>query len=160
MIKKGAPLQLFICDFCKISQSSYSKKNLLMAASEEILKEELMPKLHPCFLGISLVMLCRKWLTPTLHKKWSFPLRASSVNVTNSAVYCDLVTITEEIRNGKLHFLCSESFVAIWSLSRSYEVTKLWIQREWRHVRNCPKYFTSRFLYIFLLILWRKGVST
>ena len=122
MIKKGAPLQLFICDFCKISQSSYSKKNLLMAASEEILKEELMPKLHLCFLGISLVMLCRKWLTPTLHKKWSFPLRVSSVNVTNSAVYCDLVTITEEIRNGKLHFLCSESFVAIWSL---HEVMKL-----------------------------------
>ena len=36
-----------------------------------------------------------------LHKKWSFPLRISSVNVTKSAV-------TEEILNGKLRFLCSD----------------------------------------------------
>ena len=36
-----------------------------------------------------------------LHKKWSFPLRISSVNVTESAVF----TFTEEILNGKLHFL-------------------------------------------------------
>ena len=35
---------------------------------------------------------------PTLHKKGSFPLRISSVNVTK---------FTEEILNGKLHFLCS-----------------------------------------------------
>ena len=40
-----------------------------------------------------------------LHKKWSFPLRISSVNVTKSAT-TDLVTFTEEILNGKLHFLC------------------------------------------------------
>ena len=37
----------------------------------------------------------------TLQKKWSFPLRVSSV---------DLVTFTEEILNGKLHFLCSDAF--------------------------------------------------
>ena len=37
-------------------------------------------------------------------KKWSFPLRISSVNVTKSAV---LVSFTEETLNGKLHFLCS-----------------------------------------------------
>ena len=37
----------------------------------------------------------------SLHKKWSFPLRISSVNVTKSAVLC---TFTEEILNGKLHF--------------------------------------------------------
>ena len=43
-----------------------------------------------------------------LHKNWSFPLRISSVNVTKSAVPADLVTFTEEILNGKLHFLCSE----------------------------------------------------
>ena len=41
-------------------------------------------------------------------KKWSFPLRILSVNVTKSAVSCGLVTVTEEILNGKLHFLCSE----------------------------------------------------
>ena len=35
-----------------------------------------------------------------LHKKLSFPLRIPSVNVDKS----DLVTFTEEILNGKLHF--------------------------------------------------------
>ena len=46
--------------------------------------------------------------TLTLHKKWSFPLRISSVNVTKSAQKtADLVTFTGEILNGKLHFLCS-----------------------------------------------------
>ena len=38
-------------------------------------------------------------------KNWSFPLRISSVNPQCSG---DLVTFTEEILNGKLHFLCSE----------------------------------------------------
>ena len=38
----------------------------------------------------------------SLHKKWSFPLRISSVTA-------ELVTFTEEILNGKLHFLCSVS---------------------------------------------------
>ena len=38
-----------------------------------------------------------------LLRKRSFPLRISSVNVTPA----DLVTFTEEILNGKLHFLCS-----------------------------------------------------
>ena len=42
-----------------------------------------------------------------LHKKWSFPLRISSVNMTKSTGNCGLVTFTEEILNGKLHFLCS-----------------------------------------------------
>ena len=41
----------------------------------------------------------------TLLKNWSFTLRISSVNVTP----VDLVTSTEEIRSGKLHFLCSRS---------------------------------------------------
>ena len=39
----------------------------------------------------------------SLHKKWNFPLRISSVNMTKS----DLVTFTEETFNGKLHFLFS-----------------------------------------------------
>ena len=38
-----------------------------------------------------------------LHKKRSFQLRISSVNV-------DLVTFSEEIFNGKLHFLCTGQF--------------------------------------------------
>ena len=39
------------------------------------------------------------------HRKWRFSLRISSVNVTTA----DLVTFTEEILNGKLHYLCSGS---------------------------------------------------
>ena len=39
----------------------------------------------------------------SLHKKWSFPLRISSVNMAKSAS-SDLVTFTEEIFNGKLRF--------------------------------------------------------
>ena len=42
----------------------------------------------------------------TPHKKWSFPIRIFSVNVTKSAA-ADLVTSTEEILIRKLHFLCS-----------------------------------------------------
>ena len=38
-----------------------------------------------------------------------FEVRISSVNVTKSAVSCDLVTFTEDILNGKLHFVCSVS---------------------------------------------------
>ena len=43
----------------------------------------------------------------TLHKKWSFPLRIFSINVTksNPQFPTDLVKFTEEIFNGKLHFL-------------------------------------------------------
>ena len=44
------------------------------------------------------------WLT--LHKKWSFPLRISSVHE-------DLVTFTKEILNGKLHFVCSVSLLFV-----------------------------------------------
>ena len=43
-----------------------------------------------------------------LHKKRSFPFRISSENVIKSAGNYGFVTFTEEILNGKLHFLCSE----------------------------------------------------
>ena len=41
-------------------------------------------------------------------KSISFSLWISSVNVIKSAGNCELVIFTEEIRNGKLHFLGSE----------------------------------------------------
>ena len=44
----------------------------------------------------------------SLHKKWSFSLSISSVNVTKSET-ADLVTFTKAIFNGKLHFLSSVS---------------------------------------------------
>ena len=45
----------------------------------------------------------------TLHKKWSFLLRILSVNMTKSAVSW----FTEEILNGKFHFLCSVNFISV-----------------------------------------------
>ena len=51
----------------------------------------------------------------SLHKEWSLSLRIFSVNETKSAVMwpylqfpADLVTFTQEIFSGKLHFWCSE----------------------------------------------------
>ena len=41
---------------------------------------------------------------PPQYKKWSCPLRISSVNLTKSAVSADFVTFTKEILNGKLYF--------------------------------------------------------
>ena len=43
-------------------------------------------------------------------QKVKFSLRLSSVNVTKTTFPADLVTVTEEILNRKLHFLCSELF--------------------------------------------------
>ena len=42
-----------------------------------------------------------------LHRKWSFPLMISSVNVIKLQFHVDLVTFTEEILNTKPHYLCS-----------------------------------------------------
>ena len=62
------------------------------------------------FTGNSMLALpfCRR-PESSLHKKWIFPLRISSVNVTKSAVNWGMATFTEEIFNGKLHFLCAAS---------------------------------------------------
>ena len=45
------------------------------------------------------------WLS--LLKKWSFLLKISSVNVTNSTGNCGFGHISEEVLNGNLHILCS-----------------------------------------------------
>ena len=42
--------------------------------------------------------------------------------------------------------------------SRSYEVTKFWIRRKWRHPWEYRKHYIFGFLCIFLLILWRKNL--
>ena len=47
----------------------------------------------------------KTWLT--LHKKWSFPLRFLQWMWPNPQFLANLVTFTEEILNGKLHFWCS-----------------------------------------------------
>ena len=63
---------------------------------------------HKCF-RINSYEVCNPYLHKqsakyTLHKKLSFPLRICSVNVAKSQFPADLVTCTEEILNGKLHF--------------------------------------------------------
>ena len=45
-------------------------------------------------------------------KKWSFPLRISSVQGTRSARNSDLVTFTDEILNGKLHFFERGTYIS------------------------------------------------
>ena len=45
----------------------------------------------------------------SLHKKWNFPLKISSIMWSNPQFSADLVTFTEEIHNGKFHFLYSDS---------------------------------------------------
>ena len=68
--------------------------------------------LRPCNTSIKLqsrVACPGAWMVVTLHKKWSFPLRICLLNVTNLQKTANLVTFTEEILNGKLHFLCSVS---------------------------------------------------
>ena len=61
-----------------------------------------------CFIPLDLIIV--KLKAYALHKKWSFPLRISSVNVTKSQETADLVTFTEEILDGKVHFLCNYGF--------------------------------------------------
>ena len=60
----------------------------------KLLNSELIPHLQSC----------RRRVVNTLHKKWSFSLRISSVK---SVVSCGFVLFTEKILNGNLHFLCS-----------------------------------------------------
>ena len=64
----------------------------------------------------------------TLRKKLSFPLRIPSVNPTKSAVSTDLVTFTEEILNGKIHFLCrkecKKQYTNIFLLPRLHTLRK------------------------------------
>ena len=57
----------------------------------------------------------------TLHKKWSFPLRISSVNVTKSAETADLVTFTE----GKLHKYFSTKALFILAIVAEFHVPKI-----------------------------------
>ena len=58
----------------------------------------------------------------SLHKKWSFPPRVSSVNdqIRKYDQTADLVTFNEEILKGKFHFFCSVSFkydIILWIYS-------------------------------------------
>ena len=64
-----------------------------------------------------------KGVTP-LHKKWSFPLRVSSVNVTKSAGNCGSVRFTEEIFNWKLHFFNAVDLICLLALFRTIKIAR------------------------------------
>ena len=61
----------------------------------------------------------------SLHKKWSFPLRSSSVNVTKSEGNCEFGHISEEILNENLHFLCSACFLTVENLQLIHKASTL-----------------------------------
>ena len=62
----------------------------------------------------------------TMHKKWSFLVRISPVNVTKLARNFGFGTFAKEILNRRLHFLCSESTIfSDLCSTRSTEVTWL-----------------------------------
>ena len=45
-----------------------------------------------------------------LHKKWSLPLKVSSVNMTNPHFSADFVSFTQKVLNEKLYFSCSAGY--------------------------------------------------
>ena len=83
------------------------------------------------------------------HKKWIFPLRISSVNVTKSVETADLVGFTEGILNGKLNFLrsvkCDKIITsANWYIWRANKITGYYFKRIVSRKRVYPiskKYF-------------------
>ena len=98
----------------------------------------------------------------SLQKNWSFPLRIFSVNVTKSVENCCLVTFTEEILNGKLHFLCSGCYYMSIFYSMLFKaLSQVW-DNFWQPkvvdetIKNAF-YFTLKSLFvleIFQFLLW------
>ena len=74
---------MFSRKFCEISKNSFSYRTPVMTVCG-LMYVQFMP----------------------LHKKWSFPLRISSVNVTKSAGNCRFGHIYWKNLNGKFNFLC------------------------------------------------------
>ena len=62
---------------------------------------------------IAVVLKKVRWFDEVpLHKKWSFPLRISSVNGNNSAGNCRFGHIYWRLHDGKLHF-CAVCFLSV-----------------------------------------------
>ena len=65
--------------------------------------------LHNFEFSMSTYEIYKPFSSNFLSKKWSFPLRSSSIMWPNPQFLVDLVTFTEKILNENLHFLCSDS---------------------------------------------------
>ena len=63
-----------------------------------------------CLPFLNKVILVREFCIKAqpLHKKWSFPLKISSIHVTKSAFLADLITFTEEILNVRIFCAVNE----------------------------------------------------
>ena len=72
----------------------------------------------------------------SLHKKWSFPLRISSVNVTKSAVFLGFCHIYRRNPWWKTSFLCSVSAHFIYS--RNQALLSSWLEKVsvWQYKGN------------------------
>ena len=76
----------------KIYYRTKSSKNFEPVVEPDIIMQEVtsktqeQSKVKPCRVSSNMV----KALCQSLYKKWSFPLRISSVNVTKSAVSCGI----------------------------------------------------------------------
>ena len=68
-----------------------------------------------------------------VHKKGSFPLRISLINVTKSTKTADLVTFTEEILNGKLQFLRSVPISYPWKHQEIKDFLLLSESKKWEN---------------------------
>ena len=81
-IKKGTLAQVYSSEFYEISRNIFSYKTSPLAASARS-KFIMVEKIPPQIIHKTLL-----WTYITLHKKWSFPLRISPVNVTFGHIYC------------------------------------------------------------------------
>ena len=93
LIKKGTLAQLFSSELIKDFQRSYFTDHLRATASKTFTSRKKIEFQHSSRFS--------------LHKKWSFPLRFLQQMWPNPQETAELVTFTEEIRNGKLNFFCS-----------------------------------------------------
>ena len=90
--------------------------------------------------------------TSTTAKKWGFPLSISSVNVTKSAGSCRLVTFTNEILNGKHHFLCSVLLAKYSWICLVLFAKRMWIYG-WIHAHVPNKLPVVRFWLSLIILL-------
>ena len=111
----------------------------------------------------------QKWI---FHKNWTsslFTIYSPLIHATNQKKL--MSQFGEKLLKGTwgqkitpvsmTYFLVNFMEKVLWrfgQISRSYKFTKFWIQRKWRHTRECTKYFTAGFPCTFLLILWRKSM--
>ena len=105
-IKTSAKWLKLVCFFCFVKYKTWYRGNNLFTTFSRWRKWN-----TECSYWYLRLLFRSKIL---LNTKWNFPLRISSVKVIKNPQFpADLVTFTEEILNGKLHFLSSESFSLI-----------------------------------------------